>query len=54
MLLLKDYFEREKIILHEKNLQHRKIISLINFIFDPISFYCFLPNFKKLCDSNTS
>ena len=38
MLLLKGYFEREKIILHEKNLKHRKIILLINFIFYPILF----------------
>ena len=31
-------FEREKIILHDKNLKHRKIILLINFIFDPTFF----------------
>ena len=37
-ILLKGYFEREKIILHEKNLKHRKIILLINFIFDPTFF----------------
>ena len=38
ILLLKGYFESEKIILHEKNLKHRKIILLINFIFDPTFF----------------
>ena len=38
ILLLKGYFEREKIILREKNLKHRKIILLINFIFDPTFF----------------
>ena len=38
ILLLKGYFGREKINLHEKNLKHRKIILLINFIFDP-TFY---------------
>ena len=32
MLLLKGSFEREKIIFHEKNLKHEKIILLINFI----------------------
>ena len=54
ILLLKSYFEKEKIILQEKNLKHRKISLLINFIFDPTFFYRFLPNFKKLCDSNKS
>ena len=38
ILLLKGYFKREKIILHEKNLKHKKIILLINFIFDPTFF----------------
>ena len=38
ILLLKGYFKREKINLHEKNLRHRKIILLINFIFDPTFF----------------
>ena len=38
ILLLKGYFEREKINFHEKNLKHRKIILLINFIFDPTFF----------------
>ena len=38
ILLLKGYFEREKIILHTKNLKHRKIILLINFIIDPTFF----------------
>ena len=35
---MKGYFEREKIISHEKNLKDRKIILLINFIFDLIFF----------------
>ena len=44
----KDYFTL-------KNVKHKKIILLINFIFDPTFFsYCFLPNFKKLCDSDKS
>ena len=30
VLLLKGEFEREKIIFHEKNLKHKKIILLIN------------------------
>ena len=38
ILLLKGCFEREKIILHKKNFKHRKIILLINFIFDPTFF----------------
>ena len=38
ILLLKEWFDRKKIILHEKNLKHRKIILLINFIFDPNFF----------------
>ena len=38
ILLLEGYFEREKIILQEKNLKHTKIILLINFIFDPTFF----------------
>ena len=33
ILLFKDYFGREKINFHEKNLKYRKIILLINFIF---------------------
>ena len=33
ILLLKGLFESEKIIFHEKNLKHKKIILLINFIF---------------------
>ena len=49
---MKGYFEREKIILHEKNLKHRKIILLINFIFDPtffhIAFYEILKNYVIL------
>ena len=35
---MKGYFGREKINLHEKNLKHKKIILLINFIFDPTFF----------------
>ena len=38
ILLLKGYFEREKIIFHKKNLKHKKIILLINFIFVPTFF----------------
>ena len=52
ILLLKGYFEREKIILLEKNLKHRKIILLINFIFDPTFFliasYQILKNYPIL------
>ena len=52
MLLLKGYFEREKIILYEKNLKHRKLILLINFIFDPTFFltasYQILKNYAIL------
>ena len=52
ILLLKGYFEREKIILHEKYLKHRKIILLINFIFDPTLFlidpYQILKNYAIL------
>ena len=33
IILLKKSFKREKIILQEKNLQDKKIILLINFIF---------------------
>ena len=36
--IIEGYFERENIILHEKNLKHRKIILLINCIFDPTFF----------------
>ena len=49
---MKGYFEREKIILHEKNLKHRKIILLITFIFDPtffpIAYYQILQNYANL------
>ena len=49
ILLLKGYFEREKIIFHEKNL---KLILLINFIFDPnfflIAFYQIFKNYAIL------
>ena len=38
ILLLKGYFGREKINFHEKNLKHKKIILLINFIYAPIFF----------------
>ena len=48
ILLLKGYFAREKIILHEKNLKHRKIIVLINFNFDPTFFLSILTKFKKI------
>ena len=46
------YFEREKIIFHEKNLKHKKIMLLINFIFDPTFFliasYQILKNYAIL------
>ena len=52
ILLLKGYFKREKIILQEKNLKHRKIILLKNFIFDPtfylIASYQILKNYAIL------
>ena len=35
---MKGYFEWEKIILHEKNLKHRKIILFINLTFDTTYF----------------
>ena len=38
ILLLKGYFGREKINFYEKNLQYKKIILLINFIFAPTFF----------------
>ena len=37
-IILLSKFGKEKIIFHEKNLKHRKIILLINFIFDPTFF----------------
>ena len=46
------YFDREKIILYEKNLKHRKIILLMNFIFDStfllIASYQILKNYAIL------
>ena len=52
IILLKGYCEREKTILHEKNLKHRKMILLINFIFDPTFFltasYQILKNYAIL------
>ena len=49
---MKAYFERKKIILEEINLKHRKIILLINFIFDPTFFliasYQILKNYAIL------
>ena len=52
ILLLKGYFGREKINFHKKNLKHRKIILLINFIFDPTFFliasYQILKNYAIL------
>ena len=39
ILLLKGLFEREKIIFYEKNLKHKKIILLINFIFAQTYFF---------------
>ena len=37
-IIMKDYFERRKIIIHEKNLKHRKIILFLHFIVAPIFF----------------
>ena len=64
MLLLKGYFGREKINFHEKNLKYRKIILVINFIFDPTFFliasyqilknYAFLINYKSLFQEKDS
>ena len=58
------YLEREKTILQEKNLKHRKIILLINFIFDPTVFliasyqilknYAFLINHKSFFQEKES
>ena len=49
ILLLKGQFEREKIIFHEKNLKHSKIILFINFIFAStlflIAFHQILKNY---------
>ena len=52
ILILKGYFEGEKIIFHEKNLKHKN--NCINkCYFCPNFFsYRFIPNFKKLCDFN--
>ena len=51
-IIIEGYSEREKVILHEKNLKHKKIILLINFIFDPtfflIAFYQILKNYAIL------
>ena len=56
--------EREKIISHEKNFKHRKIILLINFFFDPTSFliasyrilknYAILINYKSVFQEKDS
>ena len=58
ILLLKGYFKREMIILHEKNLKHRKIILLINFIFEPTFFliasYQILKNYAILINHESS
>ena len=64
ILLLKGYFEREKIILHEKNLKNKKIILLINFTFAPTFFliasyqilknYAILINYKSLFQEKDS
>ena len=64
ILLLKGYFEREKINFHEKNLKYRKIILLINFISAPTFFliasyqilknYTILINYKSLFQEKDS
>ena len=38
ILLLNGYFESKKITFHEKNLKHKKIILLINYIFSTTFF----------------
>ena len=52
IIIKKGYFGKEKIILQEKNLKHRKIILLINFIFDQTFFliasYQILKNYAIL------
>ena len=47
ILLLKGYFEREKIIFHEKNLKHRKIMLSINCIFAQTYFLIALSQIFK-------
>ena len=59
IIIKKGYFGKEKIILQEKNLKHRKIILLINFIFDQTFFliasyqilknYAILINHESFC-----
>ena len=57
ILLLKGHFEREKIIFHKKNLKHKKIILLINFIvalaFFLITSYQILKNDAILINSES-
>ena len=47
ILLLKGQFERKNIIFHEKNLKHKKIILLINFIFAQTYFLIASSQFLK-------
>ena len=64
ILLLKGYIGIEKINFHEKNLKYRKIILIINFIFDPTFFliasyqilknYAILINYKSLFQEKDS
>ena len=55
ILLFKGYLEREQIILHEKKIEIQKNDFINKFYFWPNFFsFRFLPNFKKLCDSNKS
>ena len=64
ILLLKGYFEREEIILHEKNWNYRKIILLINYIFAQTYFlittyqilknYAILINYESLLQEKNS
>ena len=58
LLLLKGYFERERIILQEKNLKLRKIILLIIYIFAPTFFfnasYQILKNYAILINHKSS
>ena len=64
ILFLKGYFGREKINFHLKNLKYRKIMLLINFIFNPTFFliashqilknYAILINYKSLFQKKDS
>ena len=48
MLLLKGSFERKEIIFYEKNLKHKKLMHLTNFIFTRTFFLSLHTKFEKL------